>query len=73
VAFQVLSNAALLIAFGVKLPIVSLQTWLPDVHIKARCPHQGQASGAPAAGRHSSQDGAYALLRFKRSAPARRP
>ena len=30
--FQLLAYAGLLIAFGVKLPIVPLHTWLPDAH-----------------------------------------
>ena len=36
--FQVLCYAGLLIAFGVKLPIVPLHTWLPDAHGEATAP-----------------------------------
>jgi NAD(P)H-quinone oxidoreductase subunit 4 len=33
--FQLLSYAAFLVAFGVKLPIFPLHTWLPDAHSEA--------------------------------------
>jgi len=33
--FQILCYVGLLIAFGVKLPIVPLHTWLPDAHVEA--------------------------------------
>ena len=36
--FQVICYAAFLIAFGVKLPIVPLHTWLPDAHGEATAP-----------------------------------
>ncbi len=36
--FQLLMYAALLIAFGVKLPIFPLHTWLPDAHSEAPAP-----------------------------------
>ena len=36
--FQLLCYAGLLIAFGVKLPIVPLHTWLPDAHGEATAP-----------------------------------
>jgi NAD(P)H-quinone oxidoreductase subunit 4 len=36
--FELLSYAALLIAFGVKLPIFPLHTWLPDAHGEASAP-----------------------------------
>ena len=36
--FQVACYAGLLIAFGVKLPIVPLHTWLPDAHGEATAP-----------------------------------
>jgi NAD(P)H-quinone oxidoreductase subunit 4 len=38
VAFQLLAYAGLLIAFGVKLPIFPLHTWLPDAHGEASAP-----------------------------------
>lgn len=37
-AFEMLVYAALLIAFGVKLPIFPLHTWLPDAHSEASAP-----------------------------------
>ncbi len=37
-AFELLVYAALLIAFGVKLPIFPLHTWLPDAHSEASAP-----------------------------------
>ena len=36
--FQLLCYSGLLIAFGVKLPIVPLHTWLPDAHGEATAP-----------------------------------
>ncbi len=36
--FELLSYAAFLIAFGVKLPIFPLHTWLPDAHGEASAP-----------------------------------
>lgn len=36
--FQLFAYAGLLIAFGVKLPIVPLHTWLPDAHGEATAP-----------------------------------
>lgn len=38
IAFELLSYAAFLIAFGVKLPIFPLHTWLPDAHGEASAP-----------------------------------
>lgn len=37
-ALELLAYAALLIAFGVKLPIFPLHTWLPDAHSEASAP-----------------------------------
>jgi len=36
--FQILSYVGLLIAIGVKLPIVPLHTWLPEAHGEATAP-----------------------------------
>ena len=58
VAFQVLCYAALLIAFGVKLPIVPLHTWLPDAHGEATAPVHMLLAGI------LLKMGGYALLRF---------
>lgn len=38
IGFQILTYAGLLIAFGVKLPIFPLHTWLPDAHGEASAP-----------------------------------
>jgi NAD(P)H-quinone oxidoreductase subunit 4 len=37
-ALEIVAYAALLIAFGVKLPIFPLHTWLPDAHSEASTP-----------------------------------
>jgi len=37
-ALQILAYAAFLIAFGVKLPVFPLHTWLPDAHSEASAP-----------------------------------
>ena len=58
VAFQILCYAALLIAFGVKLPIVPLHTWLPDAHGEATAPVHMLLAGI------LLKMGGYALLRF---------
>ncbi|MFM7086949.1 MAG: NAD(P)H-quinone oxidoreductase subunit 4 [Cyanobium sp.] len=58
VGFQVLCYAALLIAFGVKLPIVPLHTWLPDAHGEATAPVHMLLAGI------LLKMGGYALLRF---------
>ena len=58
VAFQVLCYAALLFAFGVKLPIVPLHTWLPDAHGEATAPVHMLLAGI------LLKMGGYALLRF---------
>jgi NAD(P)H-quinone oxidoreductase subunit 4 len=57
-AFQVICYAALLIAFGVKLPIVPLHTWLPDAHGEATAPVHMLLAGI------LLKMGGYALLRF---------
>ncbi|MBD2718486.1 NAD(P)H-quinone oxidoreductase subunit 4 [Synechococcus sp. FACHB-909] len=56
--FQVLCYAALLIAFGVKLPVVPLHTWLPDAHGEATAPVHMLLAGI------LLKMGGYALLRF---------
>ncbi len=38
IAFELLAYAGFLIAFGVKLPIFPLHTWLPDAHSEASAP-----------------------------------
>ena len=56
--FQILCYAAFLIAFGVKLPIVPLHTWLPDAHGEATAPVHMLLAGI------LLKMGGYALLRF---------
>ncbi|MCS5706757.1 NAD(P)H-quinone oxidoreductase subunit 4 [Synechococcus sp. FGCU-3] len=56
--FQFLCYAGLLIAFGVKLPIVPLHTWLPDAHGEATAPVHMLLAGI------LLKMGGYALLRF---------
>jgi NAD(P)H-quinone oxidoreductase subunit 4 len=58
VKFQLLCYAGLLIAFGVKLPIVPLHTWLPDAHGEATAPVHMLLAGI------LLKMGGYALLRF---------
>jgi NAD(P)H-quinone oxidoreductase subunit 4 len=58
VKFQLLTYAGLLIAFGVKLPIVPLHTWLPDAHGEATAPVHMLLAGI------LLKMGGYALLRF---------
>ncbi len=57
-SFQVLCYIGLLIAFGVKLPIVPLHTWLPDAHGEATAPVHMLLAGI------LLKMGGYALLRF---------
>ncbi len=57
-SFQVICYAAFLIAFGVKLPIVPLHTWLPDAHGEATAPVHMLLAGI------LLKMGGYALLRF---------
>ncbi len=56
--FQMLCYGGLLIAFGVKLPIVPLHTWLPDAHGEATAPVHMLLAGI------LLKMGGYALLRF---------
>jgi NAD(P)H-quinone oxidoreductase subunit 4 len=57
-SLQLLLYAGLLIAFGVKLPIVPLHTWLPDAHGEATAPVHMLLAGI------LLKMGGYALLRF---------
>ncbi len=56
--FQILCYIGLLIAFGVKLPIIPLHTWLPDAHGEATAPVHMLLAGI------LLKMGGYALLRF---------
>ena len=56
--FQILCYIGLLIAVGVKLPIVPLHTWLPDAHGEATAPVHMLLAGI------LLKMGGYALLRF---------
>ena len=56
--FQIICYIGLLIAFGVKLPIVPLHTWLPDAHGEATAPVHMLLAGI------LLKMGGYALLRF---------
>ena len=56
--FQLLCYTGLLIACGVKLPIVPLHTWLPDAHGEATAPVHMLLAGI------LLKMGGYALLRF---------
>ena len=56
--FQILCYSGLLIAFGVKLPIIPLHTWLPDAHGEATAPVHMLLAGI------LLKMGGYALLRF---------
>ena len=58
VGFQMLCYSGLLIAFGVKLPMVPLHTWLPDAHGEATAPVHMLLAGI------LLKMGGYALLRF---------
>ena len=57
-SFQLWCYAGFLIAFGVKLPIVPLHTWLPDAHGEATAPVHMLLAGI------LLKMGGYALLRF---------
>nr|AUG32313.1 NADH dehydrogenase I chain 4 (or M) [Paulinella longichromatophora] len=55
---QIFCYSALLIAFGVKLPVVPLHTWLPDAHGQATAPVHMLLAGI------LLKMGGYALFRF---------
>lgn len=57
-AFEMLVYAGLLIAFGVKLPIFPLHTWLPDAHSEASAPVSMILAGV------LLKMGGYALIRM---------
>ncbi|MBP0000628.1 MAG: NAD(P)H-quinone oxidoreductase subunit 4 [Cyanobacteria bacterium SID2] len=57
-AFQMLAYAGLLVAFGVKLPVFPLHTWLPDAHGEASAPISMILAGV------LLKMGGYALMRF---------
>jgi NAD(P)H-quinone oxidoreductase subunit 4 len=56
--FELVTYAALLIAFGVKLPIFPLHTWLPDAHGEAPAPVSMVLAGV------LLKMGGYALIRM---------
>ena len=56
--FELLAYAGFLIAFGVKLPIFPLHTWLPDAHGEASAPVSMLLAGV------LLKMGAYALIRM---------
>ncbi|MFN4775530.1 MAG: NAD(P)H-quinone oxidoreductase subunit 4 [Pseudanabaena sp.] len=58
IAFELLAYAGFLIAFGVKLPIFPLHTWLPDAHGEASAPVSMVLAGV------LLKMGGYALIRF---------
>ena len=57
-ALELLAYAGFLIAFGVKLPIFPLHTWLPDAHSQASAPISMILAGV------LLKMGGYALIRF---------
>ncbi|WP_017315813.1 NAD(P)H-quinone oxidoreductase subunit 4 [Mastigocladopsis repens] len=57
-AFELLTYAGFLIAFGVKLPIFPLHTWLPDAHGEASAPVSMILAGV------LLKMGGYALIRI---------
>ena len=58
IAFELFVYAGFLIAFGVKLPIFPLHTWLPDAHGEASAPVSMVLAGV------LLKMGGYALIRF---------
>ena len=58
IAFELLAYAGFLIAFGVKLPMFPLHTWLPDAHGEASAPVSMVLAGV------LLKMGGYALIRF---------
>lgn len=58
IAFELLAYTGLLIAFGVKLPIFPLHTWLPDAHGEASAPVSMILAGV------LLKMGGYALIRL---------
>ncbi len=57
-AQQILLLSMLLIAFGIKVPMVPLHTWLPDAHVEASTPVSMLLAGV------LLKLGTYGLLRF---------
>ncbi|HHP7232609.1 MAG TPA: NAD(P)H-quinone oxidoreductase subunit 4 [Xenococcaceae cyanobacterium] len=58
IALELLAYVGFLIAFGVKLPIFPLHTWLPDAHSQASAPISMILAGV------LLKMGGYALIRF---------
>lgn len=58
ITFELLMYAALLIAYGVKLPVFPLHTWLPDAHGEASAPVSMILAGV------LLKMGGYALIRM---------
>ncbi|HBB30318.1 MAG TPA: NADH-quinone oxidoreductase subunit M [Cyanobacteria bacterium UBA8803] len=55
---QLLLLAAILVAFGIKIPLVPFHTWLPDAHVEASTPISMLLAGV------LLKLGTYGLLRF---------